>query len=367
MLMLSLLAINSHQPSSSLLTAELTKIDVFQRQNEQEDVMMVPNNNNITFKTEGIGWKIWDRKSVLDIGSSPLTGSTRVCEWATFRYNKRDDDENDGTTLKTSVPMCVHKSPDVLSDTIRKKGTWDECSRLVEMWNYESRKENKATTLPKVFVDIGANIGSCVLQMLLETDAVVLAFEPNPRNLFPLTSTLLLLEPKLRNRVYVFPIGIGEMTGSASVTNDLRSNAGASMLKQDGSGNGGAGDSIAVEPLDSILSGDTYIPVAKIDVQGFECKVLRGMKGFLKPSSSLPPPSNYGGGGGISSVFTEVEKRYLMASGCKPKEIFDHLKKYGNYAIYEDDGTSPISGLSKIMQPLDKKFYNIVARKEPHT
>ena len=326
-------------------------------------------------KTEGKGWKLWDRKSVLhaiDDNNIKGNGGSRVCEWTTFRY--RDFPEGITTTNNNdkkkvvvkatkSIPMCVHKSPDVLSDVIRQKGGWDECQRLVDMWNYEedsiirmkgkndNETNNESNRSPKIFVDIGANIGACVLQMLLETDALVVAFEPNPRNLFSLTSTLLLLNPELRNRVYVFPIGIGESTGSASIGNDLRTNAGATMLNTQEGGGG-----VSVEPLDNILPlSDIYIPVVKIDVQGFECKVLRGMERFLQ---SLPPT--------VSSVFTEVEKRYLKAAGCKSEEIFHHLKN-AQYSIYKDDGESPISRLSKIESPLDEEdFYNIVARREPY-
>lgn len=122
------------------------------------------------------------------------------------------------------------------------------------MWNYEAKRSrldtDDTTSLPRVFLDIGANVGSCVLQMLLETNAIVLAFEPNPRNLLALTSTLKLLPQEIRERAYVFPIGIGDERGSASITNDLRTNAGATMLSPKNDGNGG----VVVEPLDAILS-----------------------------------------------------------------------------------------------------------------
>ena len=45
-----------------------------------------------------------------------------------------------------------------------------------------------------VYLDIGANIGACIMTMLLASDAFIVAFEPNPANLFRLTSTLLKLE-----------------------------------------------------------------------------------------------------------------------------------------------------------------------------
>eukprot|EP00966_Prymnesium_polylepis_P181525 4204620-Prymnesium_polylepis.1 len=41
-----------------------------------------------------------------------------------------------------------------------------------------------------VVVEVGANIGACTLQLLLHTNATVLAFEPSPLNLFHLTESL---------------------------------------------------------------------------------------------------------------------------------------------------------------------------------
>ena len=48
--------------------------------------------------------------------------------------------------------------------------------------------------------------------MLVETDANVLAFEPNPANLFALTSTLLRLGPAYSNRVTLFPAAVGSIS-----------------------------------------------------------------------------------------------------------------------------------------------------------
>lgn len=85
----------------------------------------------LPMKTEGEGWKIWDRISVL--GGEPPASAPRVCEWATFRYQTRDTTNGRGT-----IPMCVHPPPDVLSDTIRETGNGNmgrvrEACRYVEL------------------------------------------------------------------------------------------------------------------------------------------------------------------------------------------------------------------------------------------
>ena len=71
-----------------------------------------------------------------------------------------------------------------------------------------------AARLGRCLLELGGNIGACTIEMLMRTSASLLVFEPNPQNLFHLTSTLRTLElerPQLgvADRVVVFPIGIG--------------------------------------------------------------------------------------------------------------------------------------------------------------
>ena len=49
------------------------------------------------------------------------------------------------------------------------------------------------------------------MDMLMHTDANIVAWEPAPKNLFVLTSTLMQLEEKYRKRVALFPIGAGDV------------------------------------------------------------------------------------------------------------------------------------------------------------
>ena len=57
----------------------------------------------------------------------------------------------------------------------------------------------------------------CTVQLLLQTNAHVVAFEPNPINQYHLTRTLLSLArlyPSIVGRVVVYPCGIGEVRES---------------------------------------------------------------------------------------------------------------------------------------------------------
>jgi hypothetical protein len=62
-----------------------------------------------------------------------------------------------------------------------------------------------------IYVEVGTNIGACVMDMLMHTDANIVAWEPAPKNLFVLTSTLMQLEEKYRKRVALFPVGAGDV------------------------------------------------------------------------------------------------------------------------------------------------------------
>ena len=111
-----------------------------------------------------------------------------------------------------SVPMCLYPpKDDIISDQIRKMGSWHDCDGLVQMWQWNTTALHRGRQL---LLELGGNIGACTVEMLMRTSASLLVFEPNPQNLFHLTSTLRTIElerPQLgvADRVVVFPIGIG--------------------------------------------------------------------------------------------------------------------------------------------------------------
>jgi hypothetical protein len=82
-----------------------------------------------------------------------------------------------------------------------------------------------------VYLEVGTNIGSCLVDMLMHTDARIIAFEPAPANLFCLTSTLLKLPEEYRARVALFPIGAGD-ANIESVIYAKSDNHGHSVVRQ---------------------------------------------------------------------------------------------------------------------------------------
>ena len=79
---------------------------------------------------------------------------------------------------------------------------------------------------------MGGNIGACTVEMLLRTDAVVAVFEPNPSNLFYLTSSLKAAaraHPSLAHRVAVFPLALGNASRTSQIF-ESKGNAGDSSI-----------------------------------------------------------------------------------------------------------------------------------------
>lgn len=60
-----------------------------------------------------------------------------------------------------SYIQCLRPYSDKLSNHVRQEGHWPDCDELPHLWEQsQSGKRNE------IFVDIGANIGSCTLTML---------------------------------------------------------------------------------------------------------------------------------------------------------------------------------------------------------
>ena len=128
-------------------------------------------------------------------GSSPMT-----CSWANTTIGPR---------RAASFRACVGPpGTDVLSDFVRRGG-WPDCRQLPGLWQTSIPKQSGQF---QVYLEVGANLGACVFEMLFSVpDALIVAFEPQPVNVFRLTSTLSQLNYSLRKRVVVFPVALGSV------------------------------------------------------------------------------------------------------------------------------------------------------------
>jgi FkbM family methyltransferase len=253
---------------------------------------------NALKKKSGEGWEMWNRQAV-------STYSNYTCRWALFN-----------ATNGETAEMCIHPGPDVVSRNIRGRGRFSDCDHLTDLWQTDEQKDENA-----VYLEIGGNIGACVMQMLLTTTNVpIIVFEPDPRNRFCMTSTLMTLSQDQRDRVSLFPIALGSETGSSTI-NAAKGNFGNSIVGTTVSDHGVddqeflAPISIRIERIDSILDTDNLgwnVPLMKMDAQGFECFILDGMGGAVLKR--------------ISTIATEMADKWLTAQGCSNAGLANRMR-----------------------------------------
>ena len=235
-------------------------------------------------RKSGEGWAIVD-------WTDGIKGSKFTCQWATFTSRSG-----------VSIEFCTHPFRDIVSDAIRRSHSWGDCHILPELWKNATKQQNS------IYLEIGANIGACLFEMLLSTDATIIAFEPHPMNQFNLRSTMSRLKPEYQNRVVLVPIALGDAKAK-SVIHSAYNNLGNSNIGifVEDYGNQTAPNSykfdVVVERLDTILNPDNiHIPLMKLDAQGFECKIMEGMDYEIADT--------------IKEVKFEYAQKWLTAQNC---------------------------------------------------
>jgi FkbM family methyltransferase len=287
---------------------------------------------NAIRKTSGEGWEMWNRQAVMKFDWT--------CQWGTFK-----------ATNGVTAPMCLHPGRDVVSGSILSTGRWGECDRLTTLWQYSGDGLDEKS----VYLEIGGNIGSCVMQMLLTTKAPIIVFEPDPRNQFCLTNTLMALTKELRDRVSLFPIALGSEKGSSTI-NAAQGNMGNSVVGsqiKDGPGQQFREPiPIRLERLDSILNTNNQgwnVPLMKIDAQGFECRIMDGM-------GAVPDR--------IRAIGTEIAQKWLVGQGCSDVGYLDKLRAAG-FQIKHSFNHLANTAVSLPGKPLDIAMYDVVAVSHP--
>jgi len=222
------------------------------------------------------------------------------------------------TTGKTAK-MCVHTIRDMVSNSIRNNNRWHDCDPLPARWNAA-----KTGAKNEVYVEIGANIGSCVMEMLMSTDANIVAFEPTPRNYEILSRTIYLLGPEYQKRVALFPIALGSESVKSQVYSG-EGNMGNSVvgkpIKDFGQQQMNEPVDIFIERIDSILSHSVSVPLMKLDAQGFECQILDGMSPEIATN--------------IRQIKFELAGKWLRQQGCM--DLLPRLRNFG-YVINDEKG-----------------------------
>ncbi|MEO6786365.1 MAG: FkbM family methyltransferase [Chthoniobacteraceae bacterium] len=176
-----------------------------------------------------------------------------------------------------------------------------------------------------VFVDIGANIGVFTLAASMMRDVRVFAFEPSPRELARLYRNLALNQV---SNVVVFPFALGRTSTRMELSLGGDDNPGHNTFVAEVQERGPRQSAVChCEPFDGLLKSDTLkqIRVVKIDVEGFEMEVLRGMSASITVMERV-------------TFVVEVTRSLLQCAGSSAEEL---------YAFFDEHGFSPEIGLQE--------------------
>jgi FkbM family methyltransferase len=268
-------------------------------------------------KTSGDGWNL-DPKSSME--SETAKRNKLECHWMDFVSST-------GVTAR----FCGHDDNDLVTRTIKRNKRWGDCDVLPKFWNNDEEFQKDENS---VYLEIGGNIGACVMEMLLSTNAKIIAFEPHPHNQFMLQNSIQALSHEYQERFVLIPVALGKETARNEIYSSVRNmgNSVVGSIVKDYKAQDEASferHDIVVEKLLSIINvndnNNINIPLVKMDAQGFECQVLQGIDQNLADR--------------IQKFKFEVATNHLRAQGCL--DLFTRFRNLG-FSIQTEDGTQTI-------------------------
>jgi len=182
-----------------------------------------------------------------------------------------------------------------------------------------------------IFVDVGANIGylSAIAAGIVGKQGQVHCFEPVP-TYFERLERLVELNPG--HSITVNPRAAGETAGDCTIY--VTREPGQNTLVPDYKSGPEIISTLKVPVgrLDSYLSERKIdrISLLKIDAEGFELPVLKGLQNFLEGSKQRP------------AIICEIAPRAYALMGRTISELSDYMEAYGYGAYDLIDGKTPI-------------------------
>lgn len=160
------------------------------------------------------------------------------------------------------------RSNDYVSDFIKRFGGYSECQEIFDIY--------KSGVQDGVFVDFGANIGSCSY-LFAQVGIKVYAFEPLPNNLF-LFSLTTFSNNKFSKYITIYPYALGREEKKQVMKINKRNWGGSSLYYN----NTDYKETIHVKKLDEFSKLiPTKISMIKIDVEGGEYDLIEGGREFF--------------------------------------------------------------------------------------
>lgn len=256
------------------------------------------------------------------LNSEKKTSSKKALQWDFSKPFRLDGEACSVIPImipSSKVPLqrytqCVRRTPDVVSNEIKTLKRWRGCDNPLDLYleTYSSQKS--------LFLDVGANIGSCSL-LALSAGATVVAFEPLPSNLFYFHESIASLNPRWKDRITLYPVALGSSKKEETIYTEP-GNAGNSALEFPTRARRENSKLVQVLRLDDILKPPISIAVLKMDVQGYEIHVLEGAKRLLESKS-------------IQIIQTEISTEWLKNLNKLPSQLCALLWKSG-YDLFEE-------------------------------
>ena len=200
--------------------------------------------------------------------------------------------------IRTKAGFVLHGSAvDYTSDWIRVFGAHE-----ISTEKFIRRFARPGSTM----LDIGSNIGYFSFLSAVVKGTRSVAFEPNPQVVESLRKSV--KANAVGERFQIIETALGDTDGHAKIVPDsTKADTGGAHMEVD------AGGSVQVQRLDSMEARNgpfTDVSVVKIDVEGWELSVLRGMQEFLRrerPALAIEDlPANYGTAGRYSGDLDEI-------------------------------------------------------------
>jgi FkbM family methyltransferase len=170
-------------------------------------------------------------------------------------------------------------------------------------------------------IDVGANIGlhSITMARAMRREGKILALEPTPRTFEALRVSLLL--NGLLTRADMRRIAAGaqsrEMLLHCHPVSGQNSLYGYPNIETQQI-------SVPVAPLDSLVSPGTAVDVVKIDAEGAEFEILKGMTRILAQASEI-------------AVVLEFSAAHFERAGASPAELVEFMASFGLWPQLIDD------------------------------
>jgi FkbM family methyltransferase len=175
----------------------------------------------------------------------------------------------------------------------------------------ESERIQRFLSEGDIVVDVGAHVGyhTCLMSQAVGEKGYVYAFEPASDNMSVLKQNIQI--NNLTN-VELNEVALGDVAGLTSIYLNQEDFGCHSLV---GDGNRQLTQEITVARFDEVVP-HKPIALVKIDVEGFELSVLRGMEGHLKQ-------------GEVRTILVEYTPYTIVQNGQSPHDFFSIIEEYG--------------------------------------